>query len=326
MKHELYPFIFEDIFKEKVWGGRALEKYLNKKLPPGKKIGESWEISGYGHDKSVIANGPYRGKTLKDLVQEKLLGRNIHKKYGERFPLLVKFLDACDKLSVQVHPDDECARRLGEEDPGKTEAWYVIHAEPGAAVYAGLKECPGDFDMDRLLRSGEIGDALRRLEVRAGDVIGLPAGTVHAIGAGVLLAEVQQNSDNTYRLYDWGRMGLDGKPRELHVEKAKKAVKMENRPSASTGELIEEGACKKYNLFFCDKFRMFKYEAAAGAVIKERQEEFSVYLTLAGKGKVVYEGGETATQKGRSILVPAQVESFEIHALTEMTMVKAVPV
>ena len=326
MAENLYPFVFENIFKEKVWGGRNLERFLNKKLPPGKKIGESWEISGHGENRSIIANGLLRGRTLDVLEPEKLLGKKTFEEYGKKFPLLFKFIDANDVLSVQVHPDDECARALGESDPGKTEAWYIIHAEPGAKIYAGVKEGISKKDFEGLIDKGGIEDALVSFEVAAGDVIGLPAGTLHAIGAGVVLAEVQQNSDNTYRVYDWGRVGLDGKPRALHIEKAKRAAKLESRPRAIKGELSGENGARKFKLYFCDKFKMFKYVIFNNSTIEEEQEEFSAYLTLAGRGKAVYKDSEAKIEKGRSFLVPAEVKAFEIHADSELHLIKAVPV
>jgi len=326
MPKDLYPFVFDDIFREKVWGGRNLERFLNKKLPPAKKIGESWEISGHAETKSVIANGPLKGRTLDALDAEKLLGKRTFEKYGKRFPLLFKFIDANDVLSVQVHPDDECAGALGEADPGKTEAWYIIHAEPAAKIYAGLKEGISKGAFERLVEEGGVEDALAPLQVSEGDVVGLPAGTLHAVGAGVLFAEVQQNSDNTYRVYDWGRLGLDGKPRPLHLEKAKEAVKVENRPRTRKGELLEDGGARKYKLYFCDKFRMFKYVIFANSVLGEEQEEFSAYLTLEGSGKVFCEESEVSIEKGRSFLVPAAAKAFEIRADSELHLIKATAV
>jgi mannose-6-phosphate isomerase len=326
MAADLYPFVFHDIFKEKIWGGRNLERILNKKLPPGKNIGESWEISGHGEDTSVIVNGPYRGKRLDEVDPVRLLGKKVFEKYGRRFPLLFKFIDAHEVLSVQVHPDDECAVALGESDPGKTEAWYIIHAEPGAKIYAGLKEGIGREDLEPLIEKGRIEDALSSFEIVPGDVIGLPGGTLHAIGRGVLLAEVQQNSDNTYRVYDWGRLGLDGKPRQLHTKKAKRAVKPEVRPRAVKGELLEGDGCKKYKLYFCDKFEMSEYVIREGASAKEHQEVFSAYLTLGGEGEVAYGDVALKTRKGISFLVPAEVEAFEMRADSELHLIKAVPV
>ena len=211
----LYPLTFQPIFKERVWGGRTLERLYGKQLPPGVPIGESWEISDRPDDVSVIANGPLAGKTLRWLLQNhatELLGAG---RETTTFPLLVKILDAQDKLSLQVHPPAAQAQALGGEP--KTEMWLIAEAAPGAELYVGLKRGVTRTDFERKIQDGSVAECFHSQAVQNGDVMFLPSGRVHAIGAGNVIFEIQQNSDTTYRVFDWNRLGLDGQPRELHV-------------------------------------------------------------------------------------------------------------
>ena len=234
MSASLGPLRFARRFVEKPWGGRTLERILGFVLPPGVPVGETWEIVDRAAENSVVAEGAQRGRSLRELMEthaDAILGDAPAGKEG-RFPVLVKYIDASENLSVQVHPDEDSAGRLGGGAEAKTEAWYVIDAAEGGALYCGLRPDVRAEDFGRIARStsispaspdssgGEIVGALARWEVRAGDCMAVPGGTVHAIGAGVTILEVQQNSDTTYRLYDWGRVGLDGRPRETHVEQA----------------------------------------------------------------------------------------------------------
>ncbi len=220
----MHPLILSPIYRRYLWGGRRFASALGRQLPAGDDYAESWELVDRGADQSVVAAGPLAGVTLGSLVRERggdLLGRHAPQ---TAFPLLFKFLDACRDLSVQVHPDDARAARLPSPDLGKTEAWYVVDAEPGSRIYAGLH---AGVDRDTLaasLRSGRCDEVLHAFEARPGDCIFIPAGTVHAIGAGLLVAEIQQSSDVTYRLHDWNRVGPDGAPRPLHVEAGLEAV------------------------------------------------------------------------------------------------------
>ena len=212
------PLILRPLYRRYLWGGRRFATALGRDLPPGDDYAESWELVDRHADQSVVAAGPLAGTTLGTLVRDRgpeLLGRHTPR---TAFPLLFKFLDACRDLSVQVHPDDARAARLTPPDFGKTEAWYVVDAVPGSRIYAGLAPGVDAAAFAAALRDGRCADVLHAFEARPGDCIFIPAGTVHAIGAGLLVAEIQQSSDVTYRLHDWGRMGPDGKPRPLHVE------------------------------------------------------------------------------------------------------------
>ncbi|KAB2654227.1 MAG: mannose-6-phosphate isomerase [Verrucomicrobia bacterium] len=212
----LYPLTFQPIFKERVWGARNLERLYGKKLPTSVPIGESWEISDRPGDVSVISNGPLAGKDLHWLVDNHradLLGDA--KLEAGRFPLLIKLLDAQEKLSLQVHPPTSKAAEL-RGDP-KTEMWFIADAVPDAELYIGLKHGVTPADFEHRISDGSVAECFHRAKVRAGDSMFLPSGRVHAIGAGLVIFEIQQNSDTTYRVFDWNRVGLDGKPRELHV-------------------------------------------------------------------------------------------------------------
>jgi mannose-6-phosphate isomerase len=220
----LTPLILSPLYRSYLWGGRRFETALGRKLPGDDVYAESWQLVDRGTDQSVVAAGPLAGATLGSLVSTRgreLLGRHSPQR---AFPLLFKFLDACQDLSVQVHPDDERAARLGTPDLGKTEAWYVIDAAPGSRMYAGLKDGVTRERFAAALRAGRCDEAIHSFPVKAGDCVFIPAGTVHAIGAGLLVAEIQQSSDVTFRLHDWDRVGPDGKPRDLHVEEGIEAT------------------------------------------------------------------------------------------------------
>lgn len=221
----LYPLLFEDNFHTTVWGGHRLKPL--KSLPEDNEpVGESWEVSAVPSSKSVVKNGPLQGRDLTSLTEEYkelMLGRAVYERYHGEFPLLVKFIDAAKDLSIQVHPDDALARER-HGCFGKTEMWYVMKAEPGACLYSGLAEPISRYEYEHRVADGSICEVLARHEVKAGDVFFIPAGRIHAICGGILLAEVQQSSDVTYRIFDYNRPGLDGKPRQLHTELAKQAI------------------------------------------------------------------------------------------------------
>jgi mannose-6-phosphate isomerase len=220
----LPPLVLTPIYRRYLWGGRGFTQALGRDLPPGDDYAESWELVDRGSDQSVVAHGRLAGTTLGSLVHDhgaELLGRHAPQ---PAFPLLFKFLDACHDLSVQVHPDDERAAHLDPPDRGKTEAWYVVAAAPGSRIYAGLRADVDHAALAAALATGTCGDLLHSFTPRPGDCIFIPAGTVHAIGAGLLVAEIQQSSDVTFRLHDWNRVGPDGRPRPLHIAAGLEAV------------------------------------------------------------------------------------------------------
>ncbi len=216
----MYPLTFHPIMKRIVWGGRRLGDLLGKPIGPGNDYAESWEIVDHGDNHSEISSGPLEGKTLRDVVcqrNELVLGN-----YAgiESFPLLLKYLDCNRVLSVQVHPDDDYARQMTQPDLGKTEAWYIVDAAPGSKIYAGLKLGVDRKTLERAIADGITEDVLHVIEPQAGQCIFIPAGTVHALGGGLVVAEIQQSSDTTFRLFDWNRVGDDGRPRQLHIEQS----------------------------------------------------------------------------------------------------------
>ena len=224
----LYPLVFHPLFKERVWGGRELETLFGKPLPPGKPIGESWEISDRPNDESLVANGKFAGETLHQLMEKyrrEILG-DARPAAGNRFPILCKILDAREKLSLQVHPPAPKAAELKGEP--KTEMWFIADAAPGAELFVGLKRGVKRSEFEKRIADGTVAECFHRVPVRAGDTMFLPSGRVHAIGAGLVIFEIQQNSDTTYRVFDWNRMGLDGKPRELHVPQSLASIDFED--------------------------------------------------------------------------------------------------
>ena len=248
----LHPLLFTPIYRRYLWGGRRFASLFGRDLPPGDDFAESWEVVDRDADQSVVANGPLAGRPLGDLVRRDgrgMLGRHAGL---ASFPLLFKFLDACRDLSVQVHPDDSRAARLNPPDKGKTEAWYVIDAAPGSRLWAGLKEGVDAAGLAEALRQGRCEEVLHTVAPRAGDCIFIPAGTVHAIGAGLVVAEIQQSSDVTYRLHDWNRTGPDGKPRPLHLEQGLDAVTHFGPVFPATATLTSDPAVRR--LVACDHF------------------------------------------------------------------------
>ena len=320
----LGPTPFIPIFKAKPWGGRALARVAGKAIPCHQPIGESWELADHPHGMSVVAEGPFAGFTLRQLMEEhgdRLLGRRAS---GERFPLLVKILHAKRKLSVQVHPDDRTARAMRLKDAGKTEAWYVLSAAPTGSIIVGLKHTRDVLRLRALAASGSIAEKLRLLHPGEGDAILCPAGAVHALGPGVVLLEIQQNSDSTFRLYDWGRMGLDGKPRELHLNEAIRAVggrlltarKCKPRPLRGSGIPSER-------LIACDKFIMDRWHVDSAA-LRSPNGRFEILYVVRGTGRLL-DGRSPGLRirKGSTVLIPACVPAYRIVPSRSLTLIRA---
>jgi mannose-6-phosphate isomerase len=299
----LEPLRFERRLLEKVWGGRALERLFGFALAPGKGVGESWEIVDRRGEDSVVATGAFRGRTLGELVRERgreLLGRSRPGKDG-RFPLLVKYIDALENLSVQVHPDAEAARRLGGGAEPKTEAWYVLDVAPGAVLYAGLAPGVEREEFARVAAGPGVVERLRRLAVRPGDCVFVPGGTVHAIGGGVTILEVQENSDTTYRLWDWGRAG-----RETHVEQALACVRYGEAEPARPSSTAPEAHGERRSLVRCDLFEMELLETR-DSVRVPASDRFQAHAVVAGGGALSVAGrsGTFPLALGDVWLVPA---------------------
>ncbi len=317
MTGDLYPLKMTPFLSERVWGGTKLAAY-GKELPADGHIGESWEISGHRDGLSTVAGGELAGRTIPQLISEfgaALLGTEVSTE--KPFPLLVKILDANAQLSVQVHPTDEYCAEHGLADPGKPEAWLILEARPGARIWRGLAKGTTRKRFEELLTSGNLADCLHSFEVVAGDCVDLPAGTLHAIGAGIVLAEVQQTSDLTYRAFDWNRTGLDGRPRQLHVAEALATIDWETLGGATLGDKVvpqtcecEGSSCRK--LVSNDKFEMDDRALTGISGVPTSPERFTCVVFVEGAGEVRWPGGSEAASKGTSFLVPASLTGVHV--------------
>ncbi len=311
----LYPLTFQPIFKERVWGGRNLERLYRKPLPPGVPIGESWEITDRPAAASVIANGPLAGKDLRWLMEhhaKELLGPA--RAQNGRFPLLLKLLDAEEKLSLQVHPPASVAARFGGEP--KTEMWYIADARPGAEIYAGLRRGVTRAEFERRINDGTVTDCFHRLPVKAGDVMFLPSGRVHAIGAGLVIFEIQQNSDTTFRVFDWNRPGLDGQPRELNVEQSLQCIDFNDfEPSLARIETQsdEDGGIELRTLAFDPLFSVTAIKVLRGEGFKLCGDRVEIIGVVEGRLSAVHGDGETQLAPGQFCLKPAGVEPLTLR-------------
>ena len=318
----LYPLTFHPIFKERVWGGRELQRLYHKPLPPGLVIGESWEISDRPGDVSVIANGPLAGKDLRWLLEHHgadLLGRAAAD--GGRFPLLVKILDAQDKLSLQVHPPPAQAAELGGEP--KTEMWYVAKAAPGAELYVGLKRGVTRTEFERKVRSGAVAECFHRVSVRSGDAMFLPSGRVHALGAGLVIFEVQQNSDTTYRVFDWNRPGTDGKLRELHLTQALASIDFNDfEPALISAAWTDNGGRKVWPLVRHPLINVEAHEAGAGTSVALPPEKTQIVCLVAGRAGLCSGQGTLALAAGQVGLVPASLSRVVVRAEAPTTFLR----
>lgn len=313
LMNPLYPLTFQPIFKERVWGGQNLARLYGKRLPTGAPIGESWEISDRPGDASVIAHGPLAGKDLRWLVENHradLLGNA--RLEGGRFPLLIKLLDAQQKLSLQVHPS--AAGAAGRHGDPKTEMWFIAGAAPGAELYVGLKHGVTRADFERRIHDGTVTECFHRVPVRAGDAMFLPSGRVHAIGAGLVIFEIQQNSDTTYRVFDWNRVGLDGQPRELHVAQSLASIDFNDfEPSLTIGEETRATHCHVRKLVSHPLFSVELFRAQNGGVISLPASRMQIIGVVAGEVRVNH-SSTPALRAGDFCLLPACLPKVELIA------------
>ncbi len=311
----MYPLTFHPIMKRIVWGGRRLGDLLGKPIGPGNDYAESWEIVDHGDDHSQVASGPLEGQTLRDIVRqrnESVLGSYAD---GGAFPLLLKYLDCNRVLSVQVHPDDDYARKMPRPDLGKTEAWYIVDAAPGSKIYAGLKSGVDRKSLQQAIAGGATEEVLHVIEPKAGQCIFIPAGTVHALGGGLVVAEIQQSSDTTFRLFDWNRVGDDGRPRPLHIEQALDVTDYSIGPiSPQTPQADNDGL---ETLVRCDKFVLKQATLSAdspGKRVTIGNLAAPVIFTVV-KGDITLaceDGWRFAAKTGQSFLIPAATPKLEI--------------
>lgn len=309
----LYPLLFEPNLHPTVWGGRQIQKYKNLTLTD-EPIGESWEVSVVPSSVSIISNGEFKGMPLDKVVKEygvELLGGEVFEKYKGEFPLLIKFIDAASDLSIQVHPNDELAREVGKN--GKTECWYIIDAKPGAYLYAGMKEKISKEEYVKRVEEGTICEVLAKHVVKTGDVFYLPAGRVHAICGGILLAEVQQNSDITYRIFDYNRPGLDGKPRQLHTAEALRAIDFNVQDEYRTIYNNEE---QKANPCIESPFFTVRIVATNRPFHRNlmKYDSFIVTMCLEGDCEIQIRstGDSVFLREGHSCLIPACIADYDI--------------
>jgi mannose-6-phosphate isomerase len=319
----LYPFTFQPIFKERVWGARNLERLYRKALPPGAPIGESWEISDRPGDVSVITNGPLAGRDLRWLMEN-----HAHDVLGDapalqgRFPLLIKILDAQDTLSLQVHPPASKAAEL-KGDP-KTEMWFITEAQPDAALFVGLRRGVTRADFESKIKDGTVAECFYRHGVRAGDAMFLPSGRVHAIGAGNVIFEIQQNSDTTYRVFDWNRTGLDGKPRELHVPQSLASIDFDDfEPALAAGQSAPAGTFQVRPLAGCEHFAVEQISLPAGRRHVFAPGKMHIVGTATGRLAIESAGGAVSLRPGDFCLVPASIAAT-VNAAEPASFVHAV--
>jgi len=313
-----YPLRFKPLFMERVWGGRSLEALYGKPLPAGVPIGESWEVTDRPEAVSEVAEGPLVGQTLRDLMERDrggFLGEVSHP--SPRFPLLIKILDAQQKLSLQVHPPAALAGELGGEP--KTEMWYAAHTTPDAAFYAGLKRGVSRAHFEECLRKGTVADCFHRIPVGIGDALFLPSGRVHALGAGNVIFEVQQNSNTTYRVYDWDRVGLDGKPRDLHLEQSLASIDFadfEPRLIETSWHATDQGEARELVSHALFQVHHERWQPAATEEI-QRQRRIQILAVLRGELQVFHQDRTYAYRPGDFAVLPASLQ--EVVLLTDAT-------
>lgn len=320
----MYPLRFEPIIKKLIWGGRKLGTVLGKPIESGMQYAESWEISDHRADVSRVAEGALAGSTLRELMiehGETLFGRAVGSR--TQFPLLIKFIDANQDLSVQVHPNDELGRTL-VDDNGKTETWLILQADPGSRIYAGLRLGVTRDDMIKAIAAGTVETLLHSFPAQVGDCILIPAGTVHAIGAGVMLAEVQQMSDATFRLHDWGRVGTDGRPRQLHLDESLQAIDFGAGPvePLKTSPIPIEGGTREVlarsAYFALERLRL------TGPAPVGQGDRFTVVIGLEGSAAIRSGTSAASIGIGQTLLLPASLGECRVDPRDQVTLLTCV--
>ena len=307
----LYPLKFKSIYKEKVWGGNKLKEILNKIDIPSDKTGESWEISGVEGSVSIVLNGTLAGEKITNLIlkyKHELVGNKNFKKFGSEFPLLIKFIDASEDLSVQVHPNDEVAKDR-HNCFGKTEMWYIIEADKNSGLISGVKRDLTKNEFQKYTNDKKLKEILNFVTVKKGDVFYIPSGQIHAIGKGVLLAEIQQSSDITYRIYDWDRPGADGEMRELHTKQALDIVnlKAESKKILNSDNIIDTVAELSTSEYFTVN-RVILNDVFTPNY--SQIDSFIILMCIKGGFSILHDGGITSLEKGETVLIPATLKNI----------------
>jgi len=311
MKPNLYPLQFEPILKERIWGGEKLNTLLNKPIT-SKITGESWELSTVEGDVSQVANGDLKGKSLTELIDEspnEILGTKVYERFGKQFPLLFKYLDAREDLSIQVHPNDKLAKER-HNSFGKTEMWYVMQADTDSRIIVGFKQDSSKEEYVKHLNDNTLVSILDDVKAKAGDVFFLETGTVHAIGAGLVVAEIQQTSDITYRLYDFDRVDAQGNKRELHVDLALDAI---NYDRVETQKKYDSKTNESNVVVDCPYFTTNFIPLDGKVEVSKSGETFTVYMCIEGSFEIEYNGFKNTYGKGDTVLIPAAINAFVLN-------------
>jgi len=310
MELNLYPLQFTPILKDKIWGGTKLKTILNKEITSD-TTGESWEISTVGEDVSMINNGAFLGKSLNEVIAlypDEILGTAVYMNFGKQFPLLFKFIDATQDLSIQVHPNDALAKKR-HNSFGKTEMWYIMQADENARLIVGFKQDSSAKEYVEHLDGKNLLDILDEIPARKGDVYFLETGTIHAIGAGIVLAEIQQTSDITYRVYDWDRTDADGNSRELHIAEALDAI---NYNRIDTQKKYDAAVNQSNSVVNCPYFTTNFLPLNGKLHVDKKGNSFTVYMCVEGNFQLEYEGVAYAYQKGDTVLIPGAMRLFDL--------------
>ena len=307
------PLKFNPLLKQTIWGGDKIIpfKHLDEKM---EQVGESWEISGVNNNETIVSDGKYKGKGLNYVVNDlksDLIGKDNYKRFGNEFPLLIKFIDARQDLSIQVHPNDETAKKQGKER-GKTEMWYIMDSEPDAKLRSGLKKKITPDEYKAMVENDTICDAIAEYDVKEGDCFFLPAGRIHSIGAGCFLAEIQQTSDVTYRIYDFKRKDKDGNERQLHTKEAAESIDYTVYDNYRTAYSPVDN--QGISLVQCPYFKTAVYDLNEPMTIDYSElDSFVILIGIKGEGTIIdNEGNETSLKAGETILLPATTDSIKI--------------
>ena len=322
-----YPLTFNPIYQSKMWGGRRFATLFKRQLPPGENIGESWEISDRPDASSIVEFGEFAGLSLTELREkfpEELFGEQVEE-YRDRFPLLLKFIDAEEPLSLQVHPDSRYALKHEKNDLGKTEAWYVVDAMPGASITRGFKAGITRDKAIKAIHKDQLESIVDTYEVEKGDSTFISPGTIHGIGSGIVLAEIQQNSDITYRAYDFHRLDDDGKPRELHTDNVIEVLSYRDPGSPKLKPSKIDSL--HYKLTVCDHFSLYKYDFRE-PIHEYSINRFRILCNIEGHGTIISPEGlfeDVEFHPGTSILIPASVVDFSLVPATHCIMLDIIP-
>lgn len=320
---ELYPFKFETVLKEKVWGGHTLVSDYNKKADGSDHIGESWEISAVSDNQSTVSNGFLAGNNIEELIEVymgDITGDQIYDKFGNEFPLLIKLIEAQEDLSVQVHPDNELAKKR-HQAYGKTEMWYILNCRDDSKIYTGFREGVTKEVYEEAVKNGTVEKIMNIETVEPGDVFFTPAGRVHAIGAGIVLVEIQQTSDITYRIFDWNRKGKGKEKRELHTDLALEAIDFtQTGPGKIKCDQILNGSV---NLVDCEFFNTnLLYFNKPVEKDYYLNDSFVIFICVEGEFQIIWDGNTESVKKGETVLLPAMIKSIRLKPVNEARLLE----